>query len=67
MRYQRVLGALAVAAITAGCSGLPAAPGSGGDGAPPAYVNVVNTEEMLVQLVPQDDGATRRNDHPAAF
>ena len=67
MRYQRVLGALAVAAITAGCSGLPAAPGSAGDGAPPAYVNVVNTEEMLVQLVPQDNGATRRNDHPAAF
>ncbi|MES1928806.1 hypothetical protein SADO_06117 [Salinisphaera dokdonensis CL-ES53] len=62
-----MLGVLAVAAITAGCSGLPAAPGSSGDGAPPAYVNVVNTEEMLVQLVPQDSGAARRNDHPAAF
>lgn len=66
MRYERVLGALAAAVITAGCSGLPA-PGSTGDGAPPAYVNVVNTEEMLVQLVPQGAGATTRNDHPAAF
>lgn len=67
MGYRTGLATLAAIAITAGCSGLPAAGGSGGDGAPPAYVNVVNTEEMQVQLVPQDGGAVRGNDHPAAF
>ncbi|GAB3677087.1 SHOCT domain-containing protein [Salinisphaera aquimarina] len=65
MQRKHVLAGMAIAALTAGCSALPHA--SGSSDAPPAYVNITRSTDLRVQLIPQGDAATVRNEHPAAF
>lgn len=67
MRVVSGVTMLAAAFGLLGCSALPGAPGSGAEGPPPDYVNVVRTQEMLIQLVPHEAEAAQPNDHPAAF
>lgn len=68
MHHKRVVLGLAAAALaSAGCSSFPNAPGLDDAADPPAYVNVIQTEEMQIQLVPQNAAGAPRNDHPAAF
>ena len=64
MHNKRILTGLMIASMTAGCSALP---NVGDRDNPPAYVNVVSTEEIRIRLIPQDAGAQQTNEHPAAF
>lgn len=64
MHNKRILTGLIIASMTVGCSALPDINDRDN---PPAYVNVVNTEEIRIRLIPQDAGAERPNEHPAAF
>lgn len=63
--YNKRIGAgLLVASLMTGCASLT---GTGSVDNPPDQVNIANTQELRVQLVPQGEGARQANDQPAAF
>ena len=67
MHSKRIFLGLAIATLATGCGVLPPAPGTRNDDNPPAYVNVVRSDELHVRLVPQAMTGAQRNQHPAAF
>lgn len=63
---RSLAGMLLCLCLISGCASLPAVFGPNPNAPPPDYVNVVQTEEVRLQLVPRDPAAPP-NDHPAAF
>jgi len=67
MHSKRILMGLTIATLATGCGVLPPAPGTQNDENPPAYVNVVRSDQIHIRLVPQAMNGAVRNQHPAAF